>query len=308
MTAPRSQLVDPSTPGFYHCVSRCVRRAFLCGFDTLSGQDFEHRKHWIEDRLFELAGVFAVGVYAYAVMSNHLHVVVYLDPGASMAWSPEEVAERWLRLFPIRQRGEVDEAACRLRADVIAMDPVRVALYRERLSSLSWFMRCLSEPIARRANQEDACTGRFWEGRFKCQALLDDAAVLACMAYVDLNPIRAGLAKSLTVSEHTSVKRRMAAAPKPSEPLLPIAGHCTQPLRISHVDKRGSIPASTPSVVRQLGLDDRQWQAQVLGIESQYWRAVGAVDALIAKARAMGQCWLKGVGVAQRIRAQIAGM
>jgi REP element-mobilizing transposase RayT len=102
MTSPRSHLVDPEAPGFYHCISRCVRRAFLCGEDALSGRSFEHRKQWVEERLLELAEVFAVGVYAYAVMSNHLHVVVYVDPSATLAWSPDEVAQRWVRLTPAR--------------------------------------------------------------------------------------------------------------------------------------------------------------------------------------------------------------
>jgi hypothetical protein len=100
MTSPRSHLVDPTAPGFYHCISRCVRRAFLCGADELTGRSFEHRKQWVEDRLLELAEVFAVGVYAYALMSNHLHVVVYIDASVTLAWSPEEVAQRWVRLTP----------------------------------------------------------------------------------------------------------------------------------------------------------------------------------------------------------------
>ncbi|MCE3003577.1 MAG: hypothetical protein LW860_12905 [Xanthomonadaceae bacterium] len=204
MTSPRSQLVDPEAPGFYHCISRCVRRAFLCGEDALTGRSFEHRKQWVEDRLLELAEVFAVGVYAYAVMSNHLHLVVYVDPSATLAWSPDEVAQRWVRLTPVRVDGEIDEAACEARAAALAGNAERIAVLRERLGSLSWFMRFLNEPIARRANREDGCTGHFWEARFKCQALLDDAAVLACMAYVDLNPIRAGLAPDLPSSPYTS--------------------------------------------------------------------------------------------------------
>src|SRR3546814_2108216 len=80
MTYPRNQLVPPGSPGTYHCVSRCVRRAFLCGEDRYSGQSFEHRRQWIEDRLHQLAEVFAVSLWAYAVMSNHLHVVVQVLP------------------------------------------------------------------------------------------------------------------------------------------------------------------------------------------------------------------------------------
>jgi REP element-mobilizing transposase RayT len=268
----------------------------------------------VEDRLLELAGVFAVGIYAYAVMSNHLHVVVYVDPSATLAWSPDEVAQRWVKLTPVRVNGEVDEAACEARATALAGNAERIAVLRARLGSLSWFMRFLNEPIARRANREDGCTGHFWEARFKCQALLDDAAVLACMAYVDLNPIRAGLATNLSSGPHTSAQRRLADPEpiEPTTPLEPVAGHVAHAAmpatlaeyldladwtgRMARADKRGAIPAATPPVLRRLGLREDQWHMQATGIEQRYWRAVGAVDALIEKARAMGQCWLKGAG------------
>lgn len=318
MTSPRSQLVDADAPGFYHCISRCVRRAFLCGEDALTGRSFEHRKQWVEDRLLELAEVFAVGVYAYAVMSNHFHVVVHVDPSATFAWSPDEVAQRWVRLTPVRVDGEIDDAACAARATALAGNAERTAVLRQRLGSLSWFMRFLNEPIARRANREDGCTGHFWEARFKCQALLDDAAVLACMAYVDLNPIRAGLAPDLPGSSHTSARRRLdGAAPiDASTPLTPVAGAVAASAipatlleyleltdwtgRIARPDKRGSIAASTPPILRKLGLAADQWHTQATGIEQRYWRAVGAVDALIEKARDLGQFWLKGAGAACR--------
>jgi hypothetical protein len=319
MTSPRSQLVDPSTPGYYHCVSRCVRRAYLCGLDALSGRDFEHRKAWIETRLLELADCFAVGIYAFAVMSNHLHVVVYVDPARVADWSAEEVAKRWLRLFPVRERGAINVEACRLRAQVLAGDTSRIAELRQRLSSLSWFMRCLSEPIARRANREDACTGRFWEGRFKCQALLDDAAVLACMAYVDLNPIRAGMTSSLGTSDHTSIKSRLSGlqGDAADAELDPIAGPASAGLplslgeyleladwtgRLVRPDKRGAIDTTAPPVLERLGLRQAAWSCQVQGIESRYWRAVGTVDALMEKAKSLGQCWLKGGGAMTRWR------
>ncbi len=324
MTAPRSQLVDPAVPGFFHCVSRCVRRAFLCGHDAYTGQSFEHRKQWVEDRLLEVAGCFSVGLYAFAVMSNHLHVVLYADPLAAASWSADDVAERWVRLFPARVNGEIDADACRLREQALSGNAERIAELRRRLGSVSWFMRCLSEPIARRANREDGCTGRFWEGRFKCQALLDDAAVTACMAYVDLNPVRAGIADDLASSEHTSIKRRLQAidAPSRDQALLPIAGSAPAPRlqiglidyidltdwsgRLVRGDKRGAIDGAAPAALARLGLAGRQWQTQVLGIESRYWRAVGAAEALIDKARALGQCWLKGVGAA-RLQTALTG-
>jgi REP element-mobilizing transposase RayT len=317
MTSPRQQIIATDTPGFYHCVSRCVRRAFLCGTDNYTGRCFEHRKSWIEERLLALAESFAVGVYAYAVMSNHVHVVAFVDPGVAWAWSPQEVARRWMRLFPVRVDGEVDEEGTRLRTDVLAGNAERVAVCRERLANLSWFMRCLSEPIARRANREDACTGRFWEGRFRCQALLDDAALVACMAYVDLNPIRAGLAATVEASEHTSVKRRIERLDTSTgeTPLTTLAGpaastlplHLTDYLtlvdltgRIARPDKRGAIDLGAEPILQRLGLESGQWTGQVFHIETRYWRAVGAVDALLAKARDLGQCWLKGAGRPRR--------
>jgi len=275
----------------------------------------------VEERLLALTECFAVGLYAYAVMSNHVHVVLHVDPRAAEAWSDEDVAERWLRLFPVCVDGAISEQLCQEKARRLQSDPERMAELRRRLGSVSWFMRCLNEPIARQANREDGCTGRFWEGRFKCQALLDESAVLACMAYVDLNPIRAGIADDLATSEHTSVRRRWRDAQTKATPLTaalrPLAGLLSGQVmsarvldylelvdwsgRVTREGKRGSIPAATPSVLTRLGMGERAWQSQMLGIESRYYRAVGTVESLMSKARDLGQCWLKGVGRARRV-------
>ena len=210
MATPRNLLVDPSTSGAYHCVSRCVRRAFLCGRDSYSGRDYEHRRTWIRNRLRELAGLFAVEVHSYAVMSNHLHVVIRNRPDHAGKWDDEEAARRWLCLFP-GPTGRVGRAPEESAIKSLCQDPGGLAVRRARLADPSWFMRCLKEPIARRANREDECTGRFWEGRFKCEKLDDAGAALACMAYVDLNPVRAGIASTLEESEFTSVQERITA-------------------------------------------------------------------------------------------------
>jgi len=187
-----------------------VRQAFLCGWDAFCGQSYEHRREWVQERIQELAGLFAVDVYSYAVMSNHLHVVLGTDPKEAKGWSDAEVARRWLTLFPGSggKRGVPPEESAILR---FCQDEARLAECRRRLSDVSWFMRCLNEPIARRANREDGCTGRFWEGRFKCQRLDDAGALLTCMAYVDLNPVRAGLAETPEASEFTSARDRSVA-------------------------------------------------------------------------------------------------
>ena len=205
MTYPRSHLIK-SEGGTYHVFSRCVRRSFLCGFDELTGRDFSHRRAWIVQRVLALSEIFAISVYAYAVMSNHYHLVVRME---SSELTDEEVAERWLKLCPVSgDEGDVDKRFLNRKAQII-QDANRVTELHQRLHSLSWFNCFINEPLARLANKEDNCKGRFWEGRFKSQILLDEASVLACMVYVDLNPIRAGVASDLIDRDYTSIQNRL---------------------------------------------------------------------------------------------------
>jgi hypothetical protein len=194
----------------FHAYTRCVRRAFLCGDDPLTGKNLDHRKQWVEQRLQELSATMALDICGFAVMGNHLHVVVRTRPDLAAAWSDEQVARRWWQLFPKRrdEQGRPAEPE-EHELGMLQADPQALAERRRRLSSLSWFMRCLSEPIARRANKEDGVSGRFFEGRFKCQKLLDEAAILACSVYVDLNPVLAGMAETPEASAHTSAYERI---------------------------------------------------------------------------------------------------
>jgi REP element-mobilizing transposase RayT len=344
MTQARSLLVPANAHGIYHCISRCVRRAWLCGRDPLSGADHEHRRQWVEDRLAQLASVYAVSVWAYAVMSNHLHVVVEMHADIAADWSAEAVSERWLGLYP-PEDGQYEAA----KAMIVGSD-ARLAVLRSRLCSLSWFMKSLSEPIARRANAEDHCKGRFWEGRFRSQVLLDETAVLSAMTYVDLNPIRAGMTAHLEGSLHTSIAQRIrtleaeqraaraaaepehSAAPrtgaedagnaKPAghtaalPPILGIRGRLVT--RVStreylelvdttgrqwHPAKRGRITGRPPAVLRQLGIDADQWVNRVRAVkpEGGFCRAVGSEAALLDKAAAIGQRWLRGLGISRSL-------
>jgi hypothetical protein len=205
MTLPRKFQFDASRPPWVHCTSRCVRKAFLCG-----GREgkWDHRRAWVEDRLRLLAGSFAVDVAGYAVMSNHLHVVVRMRPDATNGWSDSEVARRWLLAYPrscAADGSPVAPSDDEIRAAAVSD---RVGIWRQRLGDLGWFMKALKEPIARRANREDGCTGTFWEGRFHSMPLLDQPALIAAMAYVDLNPVRAKLADRPESSRHTAVRQR----------------------------------------------------------------------------------------------------
>ncbi|ACA88998.1 hypothetical protein [Shewanella woodyi] len=280
MPRPRRTQMSIEDTSWYHCCSRVTRRACLFGNDELTGKNYDYRRDWVESLLLKLGDIFAIDVAAYAVMSNHLHVVLYIDIETVNRWSDRTVVEQWHQLFngtELTQRfakGEVIEEY------QVAKLKHLVGIYRSRLCDISWFMRCLNEPIARMANKEDKCTGRFWEGRFKSQALLDEAAVLACMAYVELNPIRAQMADTLESSDHTSIQLRVNAALKGEQPtqLLPFIGdeRLNQPKginfalkdylelvdetgRIIRNDKRGSISANSTKILTRLHISSDNW-------------------------------------------------
>jgi REP element-mobilizing transposase RayT len=296
MTIARSRQVSLDHTPYYHCISRCVRRAYLCGKDRFSGKDYKHRRQWIEDRLAFLAGIFAIDLLAYAIMENHYHVVVRLNADKAANFSDDEVKKRWGRLYS--------------RAPQEALDPP-VGLWRERLLSLSWFMRCINEPLARYANCEDGCKGRFWEGRFKSQALLDETALLKCMCYVDLNPVRAAIAKTPESSHHTSIKARLAGR---HDHLLAFdSGQDREGTRVPInwrdylmlVDwtgkafqhkKRGAIPADMPPILARIGIEPDHWMNEMRNYGHWYYRAVGSAHVLQLYCEHLGLKWLKGTG------------
>ena len=299
MTYPRSHLVDPDG-GVYHVCSRCVRRAFLCGTDHQTGYDFDHRRQWIEDRILDLAAVFAIEIYGFAVMSNHYHIVLYVNPREVDGWTDKEVTDRW---FSLNTRKNETGITRQLRQMALLENQDRVQVIRRRLASLSWFMRYLNEPLARLANKEDACKGRFWEGRFKSQRLLDETAILACMIYVDLNPVRAGITDDVTRAEHTSLAKRIADNRQAGElPLYPInRPEATLPfhftldsyiqLAIWTMDAQRS---KRPTKSRFRGVPPADiWIGLFLPKPGSWQRALGSVQSIKDYASDIGQCWIQ---------------
>lgn len=303
--ARKAQISLADTP-YYHCVSRCVRRAFLCGEDKLTGQSYEHRRQWVEDRIHFLSEIFAIDVCAYAVMSNHTHLVLHIHKEMSDTWNTEEVIRRWHRLCNgtlLSHQYQHPEQRKQMPESHLFTIEETVNIWRQRLTDISWFMRYLNEYIAREANKEDKCTGRFWEGRFKSQALLDEAALTACMAYVDLNPIRAGMAKTPEASDHTSIQYRINAAKAGKSPkyLTPFAGnikkdsphglpfHLADYLELVDItgraiipNKRGSIEQSTPAILTGFNLKPEQWLELTTQFENRFHHAAGSESYLEA--------------------------
>lgn len=218
MTKPRSYYVDPDHARYYHVTSRCVRRAWLLGRDPHTAIDVEHRKQLFLNHLKHLSRFFAVEVMGYAIMSNHFHLVLQYDPRENESWSESEVARRWCAAFnglPLDKRltgaTKLEDFHIKqtLRYHEILASPVHRRHCREVLGSLSRFMQHLKQPFAVWANHEDECTGHFFESRFYSGVLLTENDLLACMAYVDLNPIEAGMARSLNEAENTSIHERL---------------------------------------------------------------------------------------------------
>ena len=299
MTKPRKELVSLEDTPYYHIVSRCVRRTYLCGFDRDTQTDYEHRKQWIVDRIQLLSSIFSINLCSYAVMSNHYHLVVHINPEKTQVLSTLEVAKRWTTLFqgPLLVQQWLNGTPLNL-AQLNSVNDI-ITVWRTRLSSLSWYMKCLNESIARKANKEDNCTGHFWESRYKSQALKTEQALLSCMAYVDLNPVRAGIAHTPEESDYTSIQERIK--PKwnlrqaikrqidqktlrsmtqkeitliPPVTLMPFNHRDNESLpfnlvdylelvdwtgRIIREDKRGYIKHSKPPILERLSVSQQEW-------------------------------------------------
>ena len=316
MTRPRKALISLATTPYYHLTSRCVRRAFLCGVDHYSGRKYEHRRQWVVDRIRLLASLFAIDVCAYAVMSNHYHLVLKLSPDQLVDQSDDEIMDRWCALFkgPLliqryREGGALSPAESATVSDI-------VNVWRNKLSSISWFMRCLNQPIARQANREDECTGKFWESRFTSQALKTEEALLSCMAYVDLNPLRAGMATSPETSRYSSIQERtnptfdmnraisdqrqcgdLMDFRTPLKPLLHFEGDQENEWqagiqfafkdylelvdwtgRIIRKDKRNYLDNALPPILHRLQISPRQWHLNTTQFEAIHPRRFNRVE------------------------------
>ncbi len=329
MTQSRSSLISLADTPYYHCISRCVRRAFLCGEDNYTGQSFEHRRQWMIERIRFLADIFAIDICAYAIMSNHYHLVLHINEAEINNCSDQAVCQRWCRLYscPVIvsrwQQGELNSEVERNAALTI------ISEWRRRLVDISWFMRCLNEFIARKANQEDNCTGRFWEGRFKSQALLDEKALLTCMAYVDLNPVRANMADSIEQSEYTSIFERIhnqvsfEDKTEKGTNCKPLLAFVTEQYnqqqqgipyglidylqlvdwtgRIIRDDKCGAISEQRPCLLNLLGLESDTWLELACYFGKDYHGAVGSLEELAQYAANTGKHWISGKTKLQRM-------
>ncbi|WP_341665857.1 transposase [Vibrio sp.] len=303
MTTARNQLISTEATSYYHCVSRCVRRSFLCGEDNVTQKNYEHRRDWIVKKIHVLSRAYCIDICAYAIMSNHYHLVVHINKDRAIAISPREVVERWslLHKLPLLIQKWINHDLTSKLEEEKCLEIIEQ--WRECLWNLSWYMKELNFDIACRANLEDKCTGHFWESRFKSQALLDEKALAAAMAYVDLNPIRAGIADKPETSTYTSVKARIDALEKhlPNAPCLhPFVGNPTNimlegiPFRLKDylelVDwtarhlrpNKASMDSSLPPIFQRLGCNIDKWLKVCTSLENKKSTAIGSKSQAVA--------------------------
>ncbi|AOT10258.1 transposase [Pseudoalteromonas luteoviolacea] len=302
----------------------------MCGEDKYTGKNFDHRRTWLVERMKLLSSVFAIDIAAYAIMSNHYHLVVKVNRQQALSWSDNEVIARWYKLYkgsPVIDRqlngDTLSEAELLLVSELVER-------WRSRLYDIGWFMKNLNEFIAKEANKEDGCTGKYWEGRYKSQALLDEAALLNCMTYVDLNPIRAKMANNLEDSDFTSIQERIrhfknsksnakksnlneakcqAKQPKSLKPFGTRESENTLPFslidylelvdwtgRHVHPKKKGYIPKNMPNILVSLSIEEATWLDRIQSFGSHYGNFAGSQTALRAHAAKNDMNWYKGVG------------
>lgn len=312
----RSEVFSPDEIAIVHVMNRVVRRCFLLGTDPLTGKNYDHRKQWIEQLLERQARFFGIDLLCYSILSNHFHQILRSRPDVVKTWDDTEVARRWLMICPIRKErnGEPCEPK-ENELNSIRNDRAKLKQIRSRLSDISWWMRLLCQKIAQRANAEDELTGKFWESRFRGVKILDEAGLLACAAYVELNPIRAAMAETLESTEHTSIRCRIDGLRIPPNAqrladgfLAPLTidekhdklgpcphrsgkrcsdkGFLPMPLEkfLELVDwtgrqiatgKPGSIPHSTAAILERLQLEPQTWCSMVRDFGEMFYTVAG---------------------------------
>ena len=327
MTHARSTLVSSADTPYYHCISRCVRRAYLCGFDRETQRHFDHRKQWLVELMHQFSNIFAIRVCSYAIMSNHYHLVLYVNPDLAESWSDQEIYNRWEALYPTAKYQNWSDLEIDF-ANLTHAQQRDIIKWRGQLYSISWFMRKLNESIARIANKEDLCTGHFWESRFKSQALLDDSALLACMAYVDLNPIRAGVCRTPETSDFTSIQERIHAyqqhqgtvgtlcpfmddveleetASTMHDGVVPCSREDYFELidrtgRVVKKGKTGAIPEDLAPILERIHINPKTWSETVQSLGDMFARFIGRPDKIKERRTALKKPRLYGLKSAEQ--------
>ncbi len=331
MTKARKNIVIEGEDNMYHCISRCVRKCFLCGKDFKDNKDYEHRKKWVQDRLKKLSEIFCIDILGFAIMSNHLHILLKVNHKKIKLLDDEDIVTRWRKLYP--KSAVIEE----MENELLLQDKEKLRKIKMRLVNISWFMKSISEYIAKKANKEDGCKGRFWEGRFVCKRIYDEASALQCALYIDLNPIRAKVSnlpeKSIFTSAYERIKAKNAKEKlkkvnnsfnrqclekeskrdswllnidKKDGGFLPIS--LSEYLVILDIagrelkkDKRGNIPQTIIPILKRLKINSDNWIENLEKTNGAFSRFMGSKESMRKEAFKIGQKWFRGISLASKI-------
>ncbi len=292
----------------------------MCGRDSVTGSDYTYRRKWLRNRIIFLSKVFSIRIAAFAIMENHFHTVLVVDSSEAENWSNQEVIKRWHKIFRGTDLSHRFLSGDSLDENENMILGKNIETWRKNLCSISWYMRCTKEPLARLANKEDQCKGRFWDGRFHCQALLDKKSILTCMAYVDLNPLRAKMCKNPEQDRFTSLRlrikqiQRSTRSLKHSLNLLPESPRADErdkfkisislaeylsivdtTARLSRSNKRGVLNQQERSIFQRLGFTVEQWISAAMFFNKNFYTYVGTRTSLLTAMKVSGKNSMWGI-------------
>lgn len=199
----RRNEIDLSATRVYHVVSRCVRAIPL-----LHASD-DSRKESCMRCLQLLVENTAVAVAGFSLMDNHIHLLLRVDVERAKSWRAEEVATRWLKLHPVRNGYFQPVEPTPYQIDELVKEKDWVDATREKLCSISQFMKELKQRVSQAVNRQDRVAGVFWEGRYKIKPVFDEAQLLTTLMYIDLNPFAANVCKAPEQGRYTSLQGRL---------------------------------------------------------------------------------------------------
>ncbi len=246
----RKSLINPDEVTIAHTVAKTARNLFLLGEDLVTGTQNSHRKDWIVDIMEFQSSLMAIDLFGYSLLSNHIHQILRSRPDAVKQWDDLEVARRWMTLCPkSKKRLKVGDKVLHVpiapketQIEALAKNEKKIKEIRERLSSISWWMRLLCQKVAQRANFEDGGSmGPFWKGRFHSTIIEDTEHLLGCALYVDLNAVKAGIAQGIDDYQYTSGKIRLDVLRSKQESLQKTEAQKADPIAKVDLSDQASI-------------------------------------------------------------------
>ena len=282
---------------YYHLTSRCVSQSLNQTQQLAPILNQQRWSRWFENRVFQLANIFAIDIYSYAILNEHYHLIVGLNPQITDSWSDLQVAQKWLRIIPEQSVKEKKNSHQKFRLQAILSAPRLIKKYRKRLGNINWLLRKINEPLIKLINDEYKQESAFFEFRTKSHQLFDETELLMNMVYLDLSKTDKALSNSPEEKRETIVdatRKRLA----------------DRPLSINRTDyallvkwtqdtlwnnRRNAPPATIQQILLKLNFSVEDWIQPVMLQIEHYLPPVSYLDNIKTRTTHFRQQCLKGV-------------